>query len=160
MPHRYKRAQLRAGDGVRRVARLSGIDACWGFLPTPCLCSRSARGVVLDLVADGAGLSDHAPIGLRLEATPREKQARIPEWIARHARFPEKVKQLTDITLGYGAGDAWEQLQSHIGVLHCVLHLAAAELAKELQRPPPADVGAAWRFHWFTRSEGGAWPSA
>lgn len=83
-PHGYTRAQHRVEEGVRRVALLARIDRCWASLPTTFLCSRSARAAVLDPVADGTGLSDHAPVGLRWEAEPREKLARIPDWIARH----------------------------------------------------------------------------
>lgn len=141
VPLGFTHAQHRVEDGVALLAR---IDRCWASLPTPFLCSRTARASVLDLVAEGDGLSDHAPTGLRWEAAAREKLKRIADRIARHPQHPAKVDELCKNTVGYGNGDVWEQLQSHIGVMH----LAAEELAKELHRPAPAEA-ASWRFHWM-----------
>lgn len=99
----------------------------------------------LDPVFDADRLSDHAPIGLRWEAAPRERLRRVPDWVARRPQFADKVAAVAASTVGYADGDVYEQLRTHVSDLH----LAAAELAKELRHPAPAEAGS-WRFHWLT----------
>lgn len=145
IPQGYTRAQTRIEDGGRRVALLARIDRCWATLPTPFLCARSARCAILDPVTSADRLSDHAPIALRWEAAPRERLRRIPDWVARRPEFAEKVAAIASETVGYGSGDLWERLDSHIALMH----LAASEVVMDLRRPAPAETGA-WRFHWLT----------
>lgn len=116
-PHGYMRAQQRGDAGVRRVALLARSDRYWESLPTPFLRIRSAPSFALDPVADLAGRSDHAPLGLRLEAEPREKMA-MDRGVDRQASAPGKIKELADTTVGDVDGDVWERLQSHAGALH------------------------------------------
>lgn len=127
--------------GARRVALLARIDRCVS-LPTPLLRSRSARAAMLDPATDIAGLSDHAPVGIRWAARPRERLGRIPEWDARHRCYPEKFKESPEATIGYADRDVSDRLRAHVGVLH----MAADELTKGLRCPQQAAVGAR-RFH-------------
>lgn len=50
----HTRVQHRVHEGVRSAALLARLDRCWTSMPTPFLCSRGARAMVLDPVVGEA----------------------------------------------------------------------------------------------------------
>lgn len=109
------------------------IDRCWVSLPTLFLLIRSARTMVLDLVAGSAPLSDHVPGALQWAHFPMQRLPRVPSWVARPARFAETLAEVAESTAGHGDGPVWERLRTHVAVMHIAsktLQKAVAESAR------------------------------
>lgn len=89
-------ASNRIDDGVRRLSRLARLDRCWAYLWAPFLRTRGARLADMYFAVDGRGLF---LVALGWDGLPRRRFPCVPDRIARHPRFSEKVQKVLAHTL-------------------------------------------------------------